>query len=909
MFSHLLYISLQGSILALILCCFLLIFGRRLSAQIRFWLIAVVLLRFLLPFTPPSSFSLFGLFRFVTVAETQEAAEEPFPAVHGFGDFNNSPQEPLIAASGTNSEKLSRTAIAVNRQQHLRLPITVIIWGVGAVFAAIPFLLGEIQLIRRRKHWQYIKSPEMLRLIAECRQQAGLWFPARVLITSQPVGAASCGIFRPIILLSQEILETFDREELRRILLHELLHHKRFDPLTHCLAQIVKILHWFNPVVWLLVMKFRSEREFAVDEAVLRLSGYQSAPLYGNSILKVFRRYGTVENRVKSPTILGLQCQDKFLERRITMILKSSSSTLFQKIFGTLLIFGLVFTGLTDAQTVQKNNSTENNAEIKEKIKTENSAGDEKEFVSINFRFVDQDGRILEKTDFYTFNFSYDTKLSNELIHTVDHGVVKLRCRRSILDEPSNKSSKLDIFVLSEDWTLAAWESYDPKTWGSPDPETNTIDKTITLYPGVRIITGTVKDSGGKPVEGTYVGGGEDGQLPTFMKSKADGSFRFPYIGRRLLQVYAIKPEVGFTCRKTEELLDWEGQTPPDKISDGPFHLVLDKPQTVQVRVTDDRGTPIPNAFVIPYLFFNSINSENIRKIDYFYPINTAPPVFFSKTDETGTATFDWIPTTDLERMMFTVKGPKEVVTLPDGTAKYFGESHYVTWNPKEKIVIATLPQQAKVKIKFVNTDGSPAYNVASFLDWLSKTRPISGEGVYPNTKGEIEIQANIGDVFNLRAVGFTEEQFIFPTVGHFIVGGGDVAKELTVTVRKGTKIFGSIFDNDGKAIKSGQDFITVKVFDNHFDSNGKEVKLDRYFINFYESNPNVVNKYRRTRIGINSKDNETGYEVYLPPGTFTFELGRLSNEQDKKMEEQLLDKKTITVGDTPIRLDWKLQK
>ncbi|MDR0609550.1 MAG: hypothetical protein LBG58_05525 [Planctomycetaceae bacterium] len=137
----------------------------------------------------------------------------------------------------------------------------------------------------------------------------------------------------------------------------------------------------------------------------------------------------------------------------------------------------------------------------------------------------------------------------------------------------------------------------------------------------MRIITGTVKDHQGKPVGDAYVGGGEQClQLP-FVKSKADGSFRLPYFSSHfklsLVQIYAIKPGVGFAYQVTDELYKWAGETPPDKISKSPFHLVLNKPQTVQVRITDENEIPIPNVIVTPH-FLVSTKSKGLKQQDYF---------------------------------------------------------------------------------------------------------------------------------------------------------------------------------------------------------------------------------------------------------------------------------------------------
>jgi hypothetical protein len=226
---------------------------------------------------------------------------------------------------------------------------------------------------------------------------------------------------------------------------------------------------------------------------------------------------------------------------------------------------------------------------------------------------------------------------------------------------------------------------------------------------------------------------------------------------------------------------------------------------------------------------------------------------------------------------------------MPDGTSKYFGESNYVIWNRKDEIVAITLPRQAKVKIKFLNTDGSPTTKVSSFLDWITQTRPAAGEGVYPNEKGIAEIQANAGDIFNFHSIGFTENHFVFPTIYNFNVGNGDEVKEIAVTVRKGIKVFGNVFDADGKPI----------------------TWRDQYFLGGLEKDQTITKPHSQPSFGIDcSKDDATGYEIYLPPGTYTFKIS-LRNEQKVKPEERFFDEQTVTIGNDSdndsVRLDLKL--
>ncbi|MCF7785297.1 MAG: hypothetical protein K9N47_04200 [Prosthecobacter sp.] len=77
------------------------------------------------------------------------------------------------------------------------------------------------------------------------------------------------GVWSPRLLLPQGF-ETWSREKQRGVLLHELSHLKRRDPLALWTAQWVKALHWFNPLVWLTLRQLRADQERACDDAVLR---------------------------------------------------------------------------------------------------------------------------------------------------------------------------------------------------------------------------------------------------------------------------------------------------------------------------------------------------------------------------------------------------------------------------------------------------------------------------------------------------------------------------------------------------------------------------------------------------------------------------------------------------------------
>lgn len=77
------------------------------------------------------------------------------------------------------------------------------------------------------------------------------------------------GIFRPCLLLPDGA-QHWPTEKLRAVLLHELAHLKRRDPLALWMGQVMLAAHWFNPLAWLTLRRLRADQERACDDTVLR---------------------------------------------------------------------------------------------------------------------------------------------------------------------------------------------------------------------------------------------------------------------------------------------------------------------------------------------------------------------------------------------------------------------------------------------------------------------------------------------------------------------------------------------------------------------------------------------------------------------------------------------------------------
>lgn len=79
----------------------------------------------------------------------------------------------------------------------------------------------------------------------------------------------TCGILKPYIYLPTR-MDFGNRELLRHILMHEIMHIKHRDNWMKAVMLAALCLNWFNPLVWLMAKCLASDLETACDEAVLK---------------------------------------------------------------------------------------------------------------------------------------------------------------------------------------------------------------------------------------------------------------------------------------------------------------------------------------------------------------------------------------------------------------------------------------------------------------------------------------------------------------------------------------------------------------------------------------------------------------------------------------------------------------
>ncbi len=160
------------------------------------------------------------------------------------------------------------------------------------------------------------------------------------------------------IFLDQNKFSEFSNEEKERIINHELAHINEKHSWDLMLLELVKIVFWFNPIVYAFKYSIEEIHEFIADELVIRKEG------------KAFEYAHFLVNQVKYEFLNNKFCNSLFnepIKNRLIMIKKTKSRNLNSLKFLSAfpVLGGLVFFICVEYAFVSEKNSDVVNSELK----------------------------------------------------------------------------------------------------------------------------------------------------------------------------------------------------------------------------------------------------------------------------------------------------------------------------------------------------------------------------------------------------------------------------------------------------------------------------------------------------------------------------------------------------------------
>ncbi|MEN1877498.1 M56 family metallopeptidase [Clostridioides difficile] len=160
------------------------------------------------------------------------------------------------------------------------------------------------------------------------------------------ISPAGMGLFKSYIFLPDY---TYSKDELTWILKHELMHFKNKDILIKFLVLSVKIMYWFNPLVYIMSNKVNLDCELCCDESVLTDCSLKDKKAYALALIKSIKL-----SKNYNSGILTTEFNKTNLEKRLDSIIKKKGKS---GILMLLILFTLFSVTYFNFESISFDNS------------------------------------------------------------------------------------------------------------------------------------------------------------------------------------------------------------------------------------------------------------------------------------------------------------------------------------------------------------------------------------------------------------------------------------------------------------------------------------------------------------------------------------------------------------------------
>ena len=126
------------------------------------------------------------------------------------------------------------------------------------------------------------RTQALLETVGKLSHRLGLKVAPTVAWCEQISIPVVVGVLKPMILLPMAVVSGLTTTQLQALMLHELSHIRRFDPIVNLFQRIIEAVLFFHPVVWFVSRRISIEREKAADDMVLA-AGWDR-PVYADAL-------------------------------------------------------------------------------------------------------------------------------------------------------------------------------------------------------------------------------------------------------------------------------------------------------------------------------------------------------------------------------------------------------------------------------------------------------------------------------------------------------------------------------------------------------------------------------------------------------------------------------------------------
>ena len=271
LFKTTLVLSIFGFVMTALLLILKPVTSKKLPASWQYYMWVLVMLSMLIPVYKiiPSR----EIYKIPVVPSV--TTESPAPSDIS-ENFEVSPAEDAVNEN---------TGAPVRKSRAGLYTIAAFIWLSGMAIYLFTVTLSYIFFTtKKRKNSTPLRDDAILK---ECSKSLKIRRKIKVMVSENLDSPMLVGVFFPVIYIPDGEIPP---EKLKMIFLHELNHYKRKDLIFKWLSVLTNMIHWFNPLSYLLCSALSEACEISCDMAVTKNMTEDEQRLYMQTILDLAKR-------------------------------------------------------------------------------------------------------------------------------------------------------------------------------------------------------------------------------------------------------------------------------------------------------------------------------------------------------------------------------------------------------------------------------------------------------------------------------------------------------------------------------------------------------------------------------------------------------------------------------------------
>ncbi|MBQ3551727.1 MAG: M56 family metallopeptidase [Clostridia bacterium] len=305
----------------------------------RMILWTIIIVRLLLPITFSWQFSVFNLIGEDSqiIISIDDIKNKAHLSIQGELYYNDETEKDIDSESFLHEDaQVGVIVLTLNT-------VLFIIWVGGVIVSAVVYYVGY-KRHRRNLNIALCDNNRILTILSEeCKKlkircEAYWNFNDDLILLS--------GVLKPRILISSALLGCTD-DQIRFAIRHELAHYMHHDLFLLHIYSLVRILHWFNPMIWMMEGILREDMEISADAAAIIRSPIYDRKAYGNTLIVMSSMFAQKEMHYAAQLL-----NRKSLKSRVSSIVNFKRKSIPKNLFISILSFLLVFACTTLPVTV-----------------------------------------------------------------------------------------------------------------------------------------------------------------------------------------------------------------------------------------------------------------------------------------------------------------------------------------------------------------------------------------------------------------------------------------------------------------------------------------------------------------------------------------------------------------------------